>query len=170
MEIKKLLMVDDDESAMADYRRVLRQSGIIVDFASSLEKAVAKINDNMKTAEKYDFILLDLMLHGNIPTELEGSYNKISKKINNQGQALGQWLWEVLNNPDYSHQFAYCYLSAIPQNYAPPEIQSNLEFGSWFSSFEEVKSNIVLNKLRLSPYMLRTSIENILKKTTDKPS
>lgn len=154
MEIKKLLMVDDDESAMSDYRKVLRQAGIIVDFADSLEKGFKKINENLNAVEKYDFILLDLMLHGNIPPELEVFYCKIFKNINNRGQALGQWLWNMRINPTGAHKFAYCYLSAVPQNYAPSENSSDQEFGTMFSSFDEIKNQFVLSKLGIMPYLL----------------
>ncbi len=168
----KIIMVDDEEHSMVDYRKALRRGGHTVISVTTLDDAYHEINTTLKE-DNLCFILLDLMLPGQpIPSDLSSYYGKVETSPHNQGQAIGQWLWHALRTNRYQREFYYCYFSNIPDFYLPNIDINEQEFifskdtvpnGNWATKFDALREQFVLDKTTIRPSGLFSHIERIAK-------
>jgi hypothetical protein len=114
----KILLVDDDEDVIQDYRECLRADGHEVQWTNTLDDALMAIRLNVGTA-CFDLIVIDIMLGCTIPSDLLAHCEGLGKQHLNEGQALGRWLWLVAGRWHFEQQPMHCYFSAVTQHYQP---------------------------------------------------
>ena len=76
MSKERILVVDDDESVLAAFRRVLSKNGYAVDTVSTAGKALEKLASN-----RYDVLLLDIRLPDMEGTDLLQKLSKDSSEM-----------------------------------------------------------------------------------------
>jgi CheY-like chemotaxis protein len=175
MEPLHILIVDDDEYTMADYRDALEEGGCTVTSATSLQEAGDILVESMVGGSaKIEFVLIDLMLgsrrmptlvlNGNL-INLNDYYKGLTSQKNNEGQALGQWLWQTKTESNNFSVPNYCYFTTVAghhQRHTKDELQ---EFAMPGEPGKYDKSNIskfVLAKPSIMPHQLREKIQDIL--------
>lgn len=153
-----ILMVDDEEHTMSDHRAALRLAGHRVTGLTRLETALhaLKASFNGSPRDSFDLVLIDLMMPGqDIPTLLLPCYQGIATRLNNQGQALGQWLWDEDGARCKHGRPIHCYFSNIPQAYCLHSSREHQEFCG--------ASDFVLKKTELMPSQFSSALANIEK-------
>ncbi len=62
--LNKMLMVDDDEDACKNVAHTMRETGVVVEYATDGETATQMIGDARQTGKPYDLILMDWKMPG----------------------------------------------------------------------------------------------------------
>jgi hypothetical protein len=156
----KILYLDDEEGNVADYRRALRERGHVVKAVTSLQKALETLMLSFSggASEQYDIIIIDLMLLGqNVPYPLTNYYNSILRRTHNEGQAIGQWLWEKEGASKKPNRPIHFYFSNVPTVYSPNEDPARQEFGK----YEVAIDNFSLHKIVTPPSQLPQKLEHV---------
>lgn len=125
-----ILLVDDEECVIQDHRDALAKDGHQVQWVNTLAEALLVMDGSEQgpTANRFDLIVIDLMLGCDIPERLQSHFKTLVKCHLNEGQALGLWLWAEAGRRQRNDGPAHCYFSSVPQNYQLAVGQSTQEF------------------------------------------
>lgn len=169
MENMKILMVDDEEYTMSDYREELEEAGHIITIANDLQEAVGFF----ESETVFDFVLIDLMLGSRkIPrfsfdgenVDLNEFYKKLKSQEHNEGQALGQWLWQSCREHKNFSNIKYCYFTNVPSFHQLHKDVKMQEF-SFLDKKKKIDvskvANFILAKPNILPINLKSKIEEI---------
>ncbi|MEN9866792.1 MAG: hypothetical protein RL748_2382 [Pseudomonadota bacterium] len=173
----KILMLDDEEYTMADHREALESQGHIVYATTTLKQATTVLQAGFVDLEKQiDFVVIDLMLEEPLVTGSIAGLNKNKDSLNdyyknlkaqklNQGQALGQWLWERGGRIQHENGPMHCYFSNVPDLYQFHNAKNQQEFWRGADSEEVDKNKVrefVLDKTVIAPNEFPTAIQKIV--------
>lgn len=145
----RLLWIEDDMVPIGNYRVQLLNAGHEVEVvregvATAHEKLKASLADR-RTG--YDCVIIDLSLpHEQVPTVLLKAYQPlapIGSFSMNQGQAIGQWLWEGEGLRNRVGRPWHFYLTQVPDQYRHHPAVDKQEFRSITG---KVQSQFVVSK------------------------
>lgn len=114
-----ILLVDDEENAVSDHIDALRQAGHAVSYDNNLIAAHDTLIRSFADADPknhFNLVVIDLYI-GSIPPVLMPHYTKLQPGTQNEGQALGQWLWEAAGARRIAARPMHCYFTNFPGNY-----------------------------------------------------
>lgn len=185
MTTHRILWVDDRFDEVHDHVATLRQEGHLVDHAPSLLRARDLLfadfrgNAPLRTATSaqvgspapgpgaipnaasvsigYSIVFIDLMVGGPIPPELAIACQGLTVGRLNDGQALGQWLWQRRRNGEPS--VPYAYFSNIPESYQAHSVgaQQELLFASG-----DARPSLILEKFNVLPSAMPQCLSDCL--------
>jgi len=159
-------MVDDEDYTMADHRDALRRAGHTVVGLTRLDDAVAMLEVSFSGGTNhspFDVVLIDLMSGQVSPQCLVNSYQGISTRQNNQGQALGQWLWESAGARAQVSRPIHCYFTNVPEAYCSHSDFLRQEFNIPPVNPFDLQSahKFILLKFKILPSKLSLELERI---------
>jgi len=174
MTTHRVLWVDDRFEEVHDHVAALRQAGHRVDHAPNLQQARAlllaefahQLAQNTSAATSaghsapavaagaptpsapngFSMVFIDLMVGGAIPSDLQSACKGLAVGRLNDGQALGQWLWQRRCNGEPTTPYAY--FSNIPESFQSHSDAARQEF---LFSTGDARSSLVLEKFNVFP-------------------
>ena len=141
----RILWIEDDMVPIAKMRLDLVAAGHTVEVvrqgvASAHRKLLASFGDSTLA---FDCVIIDLSLPDEkVPQTLQCWHEPLAvngRFSMNQGQAIGQWLWESEGLRQKSGRPWHCYLTQVPDQYCNHPDAGKQEFsaadGSWIGEF-----------------------------------
>jgi response regulator RpfG family c-di-GMP phosphodiesterase len=162
-----ILMIDDEEDTLSDHRAALRHAGHRLFATTRLEVAVSELEHSFQghpAHPPFDFVLIDLLLPGQIPPDaLSIYYNGLTKCSHNEGQSLGQWLWECAGAHQFVERPLHCYFSNVIQLYCLHRDVNHQEFSASAQTQMELSQarKFVLDKTRIRPSKLDAELGRV---------
>lgn len=160
-----ILLVDDEENAVSDHIDALRQAGHAVSYDNSLLAAHDTLIRSFADADAlnhFDLVLVDLYI-GSIPPVLMPHYTKLQPGTQNEGQALGQWLWDIAGARQTAARPMHCYFTNFPGNYVLSRPSHEQEFRPLQVDCDQtaVHSAMLLEKWAVPPSKIVQRISNV---------
>ncbi|WP_280154894.1 response regulator [Piscinibacter sp. XHJ-5] len=151
----KILMIDDEEHVLMNHRIKLRDAGHSVKGITRLDQALQVLEASFSgpPGDGFDLVLIDLLLPHHIPPQLLGYYQGIATRVNNQGQALGQWLWEKAGAHREPGRPIHCYIANIPGFYCDHTLAANQEFSG--------SRAFILDKTKMMPSQMAAALSSV---------
>lgn len=150
-----ILWVDDEPWTLGDCFAALRQKDHKVEYVETLVAAhhrLKPVAKNSRGQPDFDLVVIDLRLGTTIPPPLQSYYQGLEPGTHNEGQSLGQWLWEVAGAHQSTSGPMHCYISSFPELYRNHRTAGKQEFlghavGSFILSKFDAKPSAIANQL-----------------------
>jgi len=153
-------MIDDEEHTMSDHRKALRGTGNHVLSSTSLIKSIEIIEQSLleDSQDALDLVIIDLLLPAQTPpAHISRYYESLKNRRDNQGQALGQWLWESAGARINIKGPAHCYFTSLSPHYSFHSDNSLQEFVK-----TEDTHKFILEKTLVRPRQLNSKLIEIM--------
>jgi CheY-like chemotaxis protein len=149
----KILQVDDEEDVTKEYRDCLSTAGHEVHWVNTLVEAVAVLKEG--SSPGFDLVVIDLLLGCDIPPDLSVHYEALRKQYQNEGQALGRWLWLNHGRRQNKRGPMHCYFSSLLHNYQP------WKAGTEFDGLGD-KASFLISKWSVKPAQMSTMLQLVV--------
>jgi hypothetical protein len=153
----KILWLDDEEHKTSEYRNALVENGFTVTATKRIWDAVDELKASFySNSPDFNLVLIDLMLPGQpVGATLQKSYMGLVTREHNEGQALGQWLWETEGAKQIHHRPMHCYFTNGYQFYSQHRVTNQQEF------LPENASDFILHKTSIKPSNIADKLRRV---------